>query len=435
MGSGDPLHPFFLTELMMKYYALVDCNNFYVSCERIFNPQLEKRPVVVLSNNDGCVVSRSAEAKALNIAMAVPLFQLTPAQRKAVTIFSSNYPLYGDISNRVMSILSLERASLEVYSIDEAFMLFESNNEELLFSQLLVLQKKIKKWVGVPVTIGLAPTRTLAKLACYQAKKKNMPVLSLCSPPLISSFLAETKVGEIWGIGRKSVEKLMVNGIRTAKDLSLADDLLVQRLLGVIGKRKKLELNAIDALEQDDLDGKKESISSSKSFSHGISKIEDLDSAIISYATRCGEKLRRQESLCHFITVFVTTGNFSEATYYSNSMSVSLDEASDSLRVIIAKSIELTHQLFRQGTIFKKAGVILSGIVDKHLSQPDLFSVAKEKEADDKLMEVMDKIKGRMGRDSLQFGVTKEKGPWKSQANYSSPQFTTNWHDILKVKA
>ncbi len=253
MGSGDPLHPFFLTELMMKYYALVDCNNFYVSCERIFNPQLEKRPVVVLSNNDGCVVSRSAEAKALNIAMAVPLFQLTPAQRKAVTIFSSNYPLYGDISNRVMSILSLERASLEVYSIDEAFMLFESNNEELLFSQLLVLQKKIKKWVGVPVTIGLAPTRTLAKLACYQAKKKNMQVLSLCSPPLISSFLAETKVGEIWGIGRKSVEKLMINGIRTAKDLSLADDLLVQRLLGVIGKRKKLELNAIDALEQDDL--------------------------------------------------------------------------------------------------------------------------------------------------------------------------------------
>ncbi len=424
----------------MKVYALIDCNNFYVSCERVFNPKLRGKSVVVLSNNDGCVVSRSAEAKQLGIPMGIPLFQLTDVQRKRSFICSSNYPLYGDLSRRVMEILSKERADLEIYSIDEAFLVFDWDEEcqslEVITNHLLELQSRIGQWVGIPVTIGLAATRTLAKLACSHAKKKGDPLFSLIDLSTHQSLIGGMPVVEVWGIGRKSSEKLLIHGIKTIAQFLNAEPKMIDKLLGVNGTRKVMELKGIDALDADDLEHKKQSISSSKSFAQAISNLQELETAVIAYATRCGEKLRAQDSLCHFLTVFVTTGNFVESQYYANAETEALEEGCDSIRELVNKSVGLVRKLYRPGVVFKKAGVILSGVVDRQLSQLSLFNQnQEEKQKDDKLMQVMDQIKNKMGRDSLQFGVTKEKAPWHSQSNYCSPKYTTVWNDILKVKA
>lgn len=425
----------------MSCYILVDCNNFYISCERVFRPRLQHKPVVVLSNNDGCVVSRSEEAKALGVPMAVPFYQIAHLQKKGLCVFSSNYPLYGDLSNRVMSILSSYSGELEIYSIDEAFISFrmidldDKKSEEKLFAQMMELREKIYSWVGIPVTIGIAKTRTLAKLACSYGKKRKMPVFSLSQETMIIECLKSTPIEAIWGIGRKSAEKLIIRGIHNAFDFVERGDQLAQSVLGVVGKRKVYELQGIDSLEADVNDHKRDSISSSKSFGENVTDFEELQSAVISYATRCVEKLRQQDSLCHYISVYVTTGIYGSDDNYTNSHTLAIPEGSDSLRTIIAISLEALKVIFRPGLKYKKAGVGLSGLMDREFSQPSLFESKSQTEQDGKLMNTIDKIKEKMGKNALQFGVTKEQGPWQSNANFRSPHYTTEWSDILRVKA
>lgn len=418
---------------MKKLFALIDCNNFYVSCERIFRPDLNNVPVVVLSNNDGCVVSRSVEAKMQGVPMAAPLYTIKDLIKKhKINVLSSNYALYGDISARVMRIIADHLPSIEIYSIDEAFSDLSGQDEECAYELIVNLQKTITKWVGIDVSIGLAPTRTLAKLACNEAKRCKMPCLSLCAETLQNEVLKRTPVGYIWGIGRKSKEKLMLSGFKTAYDLKRAEPNVVESLLGVVGKRKIFELNNIDVEDIDSSHEGKQSISSSKSFAKTIYKLKDLNEAVMFYATRTAEKLRAQKSVCHHVTVFITTGPFQEFGGYFNSYTVSFATPVSSTRKIIDAALKALDMIYKDGIGYKKAGVCLGGLVAQDAFQIDIFDPVDE--SDEKLATVMDKINKKMGRDTLGFGVIKKKSPWQSNANYKSPNYTTAWSDIIKVK-
>ncbi|MCK5884057.1 MAG: Y-family DNA polymerase [Bacteriovoracaceae bacterium] len=417
---------------MGKLFGLIDCNNFYVSCERLFRPVLNTQPVIVLSNNDGCVVSRSKEAKDIGIPMAAPFFKVIPLIKKyGVSVFSSNYVLYGDISSRVMRVISENVPDIEVYSIDEAFVDLSEMDEEKAYAMMSELVKKIYKWVGVPVTVGIAPTRTLAKVACNEAKKIGIECLSLCSDRMQDQVLKKTPVGDIWGIGRQSKEKLYFAGVKSALELKYADMREVETILGVVGKRKVLELNNLDSVASDSIYEHKKSISSSKSFSKSIVELDDLREAIIFYATRTAEKLRGQGSVCQQVSVFITTGPFAEKHYY-NSKNIFFATPSGSTKKIINAALHSLDTIFREGVEYKKAGVSLGGIVSESEYQVSLFDPVDE--VDDNLMKAMDKINGKLGRDSVNFGVVKKKSPWQSNANYKSQNYTTSWSEILKVK-
>ena len=414
--------------------ALVDCNNFYASCERVFQPHLENKPIVVLSNNDGCVIARSNESKALGVKMGAPAFQMKEIfDKNNVHVFSSNFALYGDLSKRVMTILQGEAPQIEIYSIDEAFLDFTGIIDKK--KQAVDLRNKVKKWTGIPVSVGLAPTKTLAKIANHVAKKHTKHgVFVLDNNRLIIKVLKRIPVGDVWGVGRRYAEFLSSKGIYTAYDLTLKNDHWVKRNLSINGLRMVKELKGIPCYALESSTSRKKNICTSRSFGRKVKDFDELKEAVATYATGCAMKLRKEKSLAFKVMVFLTTNPFNTSeTQYRASQKIMLDVPTNDGVEITKVAISALKKIYKSGFIYKKAGVIVSEIVPDYTRQLSLFDnrdVNKQK----KLMDVMDKLNTQMGRDKVRLAVQGFDRKWRLKQERLSPCYTTRLADILTVK-
>jgi DNA polymerase V len=425
---------------MKKVFALVDCNNFYASCERLFRPELIGKPVIVLSNNDGCVVARSNEAKALGIPMGEPLFKVKDlVARHKVQVFSSNYALYGDLSHRVMDVLRQMEPDVEVYSIDEAFISLPVTKIWDRVKYAGELRERIRKHVGIPVSIGIATTKTLAKIANRVAKKEAQfnGVFDLAGNNQIDQVLEKIEVGDVWGIGRRSTEKLNRRCIYTALDLKRADETWIRKSLTVVGARTVMELNDVSCISLENAPPSPKSIITSRSFGHPVTDIDNLRGAVIAYVSIAGEKLRKQGVEADTLNLFITTGPFDEQAYYSNNQTITLHQPTSSTPVLINAALRCLKSLYKPGYRYRKAGVMLAGIVKQGYRQQDLFSLFRSVEKEDKqLMTALDRINSKWGRSTIQYGMTTaEDKPWAMQQTRKSPAYTTNWQELPVVKA
>ncbi|MCA1785524.1 MAG: Y-family DNA polymerase, partial [Desulfobacteraceae bacterium] len=369
----------------MPVFALVDCNNFYVSCERVFKPALENRPVIVLSNNDGCAVARSNEAKALGITMGVPVFKIRHLiDSNDVQVFSSNYALYGDMSSRVMQTLSAFAPAMEVYSIDEAFLQLD----RLVFTSLTTYGRQIRQIVkqhtGIPVSIGMAPSKTLAKVAARIAKKSEKAggVLDLTDPRFRDRALEMTPVADVWGIGRRYARYLQLRGIQTARDFRDADIGWFQKKMGINGVRIHKELQGESCYELETDDPAKKSISVSRSFKTPVTDFDSLSEAVSTYITRGAEKLRAQDSHAEAMTVYVTTSRFKPESFYYNSDTISFPAALNHTPALLAHGRTALKRIFCKGRAYTKAGVIFLHLTRNGTYQQDLFDTSDRSRAD-----------------------------------------------------
>ena len=421
-----------------QVFALVDCNNFYASCEKLFRPDLKHKPVVVLSNNDGCVVARSKEAKALGLKMGVPVFKIRDdIEKHGIVCFSSNYALYADLSSRVMTILEEEAPRVEVYSIDEAFMDLTGVDhavELLAFGQRV--KAKIDKYIGITVGIGIAPTKTLAKLANHAAKKypATGQVVDLMSPARQRRLMALVDVGDVWGVGRRITEKLKARGIHTALNLADADPKTIRREFSVVLERTVQELNGISCLELEALAPTKQQIVCSRSFGKRITDKSELREAIAKYMTRGAEKLRGEKRLARVVQVFVRTGVFnSNDPHYSNSLSVELPSPTDDTRDLLEAADVLFSRLFRPGFRYAKAGVMLADFYEHGTYQHDLFRGSSERKQSKELMGVLDQI-NNSGLGNVFFASQGTSPKWAMKREHLSPAYTTRWDELPLVR-
>ncbi len=442
MGRGNLGFAQNEAEGMKKLYALVDCNNFYVSCERVFNPTLEKRPVVVLSNNDGCIISRSDEAKALGFAMGEAAFLAKEKlELHKVKVFSSNYTLYGDMSRRVMSTLSHFTPDIEIYSIDEAFLDLGNFYKKDLQQHAQELVSTVKQWTGIPVSVGIGTTKTLAKLANRLTKKSKgrHGAVMLQTQEEIEKALKATAVGDVWGIGRRNAQKLAKFNIHTAWDLRSASDAFIRKHLTVVGLRTARELRGEACLELELVAPSKQSICTSRSFGQPITSLDLLKEATASYAANCALKLRRQQSCASILTTFLQTyPDRSGATYY-NSRTVMLPAATNSSFELVHYANLALQPLYKTGYRYKKTGVIVSDLcLQANAQLPLLDTVDRGKHQ--RLMEVMDKVNSRWGHGTL---ITAEQGvyakeehnPWRMKSAERSPRYTTHLDEMMVVRA
>ncbi len=362
------------TRLGRSLFALVDCNNFYVSCERVFNPLLCNKPVVVLSNNDGCAVARSNEAKALGIPMGAPAFQYAALFKKnKVVVLSSNYTLYGQMSHRVMQTLAQFTPDFEIYSIDEAFLQFI--DEPGLLPNAQKIKQTVWQWTGIPVSIGIAPTKTLAKVANRYAKK-HLPqegIFMLNDPELQKTILTDFPVEDVWGIGRQISHLLYRNGIRTAWEFACMEDRWIKKNLSVVGLRTAWELRGVSCLSLQEAAPPKKSIVCSRSFGREVFDEADLAEALATYVATAAEKLRAQGSIAAFIEVFLNTNRFKEENYYGNAIHLTLPQATDYTPFLIHYAKHGLHKIYKSGFGYKKIGVLLGGLVSSKALQRDLF--------------------------------------------------------------
>lgn len=420
---------------MKKVFALVDCNNFYVSCERVFNPKLEGKPVVVLSNNDGCIIARSNEAKALGIKMGEPFFKSKPLIKKHnVKVFSSNYALYGDLSCRVMDVLQEMEPDVEIYSIDEAFLYMPHSKKITEYAKNI--KKRVKQCVGIPVSVGIAPTKTLAKLANRLAKNSlyHDGVFDFTDHERIDELLSGVGVEDVWGIGRRYTKKLNMHGIYTALHLKNANDTWIRKNLTITGLRTVMELRGIPCISLENIQASKKSIVSSKSFGSPVSSLTDLTEAVSTYTSRAAEKLRNQKSIAGGLHVFIATNRFkTDRPQYSNSEMVILPEPTSSTPALIAAAVKCLKNIYRPGYEYQKAGVMLTDIVSETCQQRNLFMQSSDDKAP--LMKALDKINAKWGRHTLQYAVSGFKKPWKFKQTRKSPAYTTRWADLPIVKA
>ncbi|MFC1490526.1 Y-family DNA polymerase [Candidatus Latescibacterota bacterium] len=412
--------------------ALVDCNNFYVSCERVFNPKIACRPVVVLSNNDGCVVSRSDEAKALEIKMGVPAFKIAPLiRRENVAVRSSNYALYGDMSQRVMNTLSQFAPEMEVYSIDEAFLDFSGFAKSGLTEYGHKIRNTVRQWTGLPVSIGIAETKTLAKIANKIAKKSKKVggVFDLTASPYLEKALSITDVGDVWGVGRRYAKFLRKYGIENALDLSRAEDSWVKKHMSVVGLRMVRELRGIPCISMESAPPAKKEICVSRSFGKPVRSLLEMQEAVSVYTTRAAEKLRAENSAAGVIMVFMMTNRFKDEPQYSRSTIVELPVQTDCTQELIRYALQGVEKIFRRGYSFKKAGVVLARIVPENQIQTDLFDT-RNRAASKKLMNALDAVNVRMGRDTLKYAASGLARNWKTLAEKRSPRYTTRWSEL-----
>lgn len=425
-------------------YAIVDCNSFYCSCERVFRPELASTPVVVLSNNDGCIISRCDEAKNIGIGMAGPYFLAKPLiEKNEVKVFSSNYNLYGDMSRRVMDVLSLlsGKDNVEVYSVDEAFvnLFFLSQNSLREFA--MELRHTVERWTGVAVSVGIAPTKTLAKLAngiAKKYKKQTGCVAVLDSDEKIQKALKITPVGSLWGVGRRSAEKLETLKIRTGWDLAqMPEEWARKNLGGVVGVRLINELRGREAIVMDEYKDKK-MIATTRMFGNAVTDLSDIREAVATYTARAAEKLRRQHSAAGVINVFVVTNekadsdgsHFRHGRMYSRY--VVLPYPTSLSNELIKASVNLAGQLYQEGKKYKKAGVMLSHLVPDDSIQGNLFE--KQKSIGRFLMEQIDNINFSMRNDVVKFASSGTKRDWKMRKDFQSPRYTTRWEELYEVK-
>jgi DNA polymerase V len=425
--------------------AIIDCNSFYCSCERVFLPHLDNKPVVVLSNNDGCIISRSDEAKKIGVEMAGPYFKAKPLiEQYGVATFSSNYNLYGDLSWRVMETLRimLGKENVEVYSVDEAFLDLDSFADKDLEQEALNIRKTVEMWTGIKVSIGVAPTKVLSKVANHLAKKNKIAtqcVVVLDTKEKIAKALQDTPIGEVWGVGRQYAEKLRdMNAVFTAFDLTKkTEEWAHKNLGGVVGKRLLQELKGELAIQHKEELVVKKMIATTRMFGSPVKNITDIKEAVATYASRAAEKLRRQQSAASIIQVFVVPKEQSNGARFRHGPSVStyvtLPVATSATNEIIKAAVHLVDKLYEDGRIYKKAGVMLSGFVPDTTIQGNLFLPAATN-GNRLLMSTLDNVNFAMRNDVVKFAASGTKRDGKMRQELRSPRYTTRWAEMVVVK-
>lgn len=422
--------------LIMPIFALVDANNFYASCEKLFDPTLTGKPVVVLSNNDGCVVARSAEAKALGIAMGVPWFKIREsAQQAGVEAFSSNYELYADMSNRVVEVLGHFSPSVEVYSVDESFLLLDGIPGDLS-AYGRTIRERIQRWLGLTVCVGIGSTKTLAKLANHCAKKNLAGSNGVCdlnslSAAEVSDLLARIGIDEVWGIGRQLNKQLRAMGISSVLDLREADPETLRRRFSVVVERTVRELRGTACLELEEITPDRQQIICSRSFSHRVTDRGELIEAVAAYMSRAAEKLRQQHSLAGAVSVFIQTGRFNpDEPHYQKSLMAPLPEPTNDSRLLVRWGIWLLKHIYRAGYRYQKAGVMLMDIRAADNRQISLFNLPVNGERATRLMSTLDGINARWGRGTLRVAAEGIDQAWTMSRGRKSPCFTTGWDEL-----
>lgn len=414
-------------------YALIDCNNFFVSCERVFNPSLCGRPVIVLSNNDGCVISRSNEAKALGIGMAVPFYQIKPlVKQHDVAVFSTNFTLYGDMSDRVMTVLSGFVPDMEVYSVDEAFLHLHGLDNLPDYAARLV--RTVHKCTGIPVSIGVAPTKTLAKTANHFAKKysgyKNVCLIDTEEKRI--KALQQTEIGDVWGIGRQLRKTLAYYSIKTAYDLTLKSRSWVRSKMTVVGERTWLELQGTACLEKDGQGVDKQQICTSRSFGQPVTDFNKLLESLVALASLCVSKLRKQRSVAKGLYVLVQTNRFEDNAYRSSRV-VSLPYPTSDLTEIVSYCRDALGMIYMEGLEYKRAGVILLDLMKEEHALRDLFDPI-DREKRKRLTKALDQIAFRHGREAVKIAVEGEGYKPAIRQEHLSKRYTTNWDDLIEIK-
>ncbi len=414
--------------------ALIDCNNFYASCERVFRPDLENKPIVVLSNNDGCVIARSNEAKKLGIKMGEPAFKKREVfERNKIKTFSTNFILYGDMSKRVMSILRNNSKEIEIYSIDEAFI--ECYNEDLN-TYGKNLRKKVKQWTGIPVSVGIAETKVLAKIANHIAKKyRKSGVFILDNKEIIEKALKFTAIEEIWGIGRNHSRRFKEYGINTAYDLTCIEESWIKKKFSIVVLRIAKELKGVRCLDIESQYKTKKNICTSRSFGNPTSDYNTIKEAISTFAVRCCEKLRKQKTSTSELRIFIYTNPFNpKHRQYYGTKKIQLERATNDNQIIVQEVIKGLQKIYKKGYIYKKAGVIVSNITQENQVQLNLFDQIKSREKYTKISKVIDRINSSMGRDKLRIATQGFDRKWKMKQEQLSQCYTTRIDEILTVK-
>lgn len=421
--------------------ALVDCNNFYVSCERVFNPALIGRPVVVLSNNDGCFIARSEEAKALGLPMGGPAFRYRELLRKhRVSVLSANFTLYGDMSSRVMATLGELAPEIEVYSIDEAFLDMSSFNRLDPARYAAHMRTTVRRHTGIPVSIGLGSTKTLAKAANRLAKKEPRyeGICMLSSPEQVHTALSRLRVEDIWGIGRQWTRLLEAGNIRTALDFAMAPESWVRKHLHITGARVQAELNGRPCLPLEQVRPPKQTICTSRSFGRTVTLPEEMQQAVGTFAGTCSRKLRREGSLASMLTVFICTSPFNDpAKKYWGTKTVALPSPSQNTIALLRAAELALSAIWREGFAYKKAGVVVSGLEPAVSSAPclRLFEAPDNAagERQQRLMAAMDSLNRRYGEGTVQLAA-ENRDAWKPNQAMLSPRYTTAWEEIITVR-
>ena len=416
--------------------ALIDCNNFYASCERLFRPSLNNKPIVVLSNNDGCVIARSEEAKKLGIEMGALAFEMEDFFKKNnVAVFSSNYTLYGSLSNRVQKTLASFPGDIEIYSIDEAFLNVQEYKLEELFHLGVNIRTTIKQNVGIPVSVGIAPTKTLAKMANRYAKKENREIGVYCldTPQKIQEVLAYTQIGDVWGIGGQHRKRLLQNGIKTAADFITLPDDWVRTNMSVVGLRMLQELRGIPCIDWELEAPAKKGICTARSFGKLLSNKQDIAEALANYTHSCAVKLRNQKSCTSLINVFLQTNTHRTADkQYFNSISIPLNVATNTSNELIKFAMWGLNKIYRPGYNFKKVGIMMFNLIPETQVQGGLFDTAN-RERDNKLMKTLDACNKAFGKDLVRFGTQGYNRNWRLKQARLSPCYTTNINQVLTI--
>lgn len=421
--------------------ALVDCNNFYVSCERVFQPKLECKPVGVLSNNDGCVVARSAEIKRLGVTMGMPAHQINPHIRRQCTLLSSNYALYGDMSRRVTDVLSQHTPHVDVYSIDESFLNFEGFESETLEERCQVMRKQVRRDTGIPVSVGLSTSKTLAKIANHRAKKEEaFAGVAIMQPNSddTRSFLERLPVTKIWGVAGRSAVRLQTLGIETAWQLREAEPKHLRKYFSVVMERIIYELRGVDCIHLDDMELPKQQIMVSRSFGRLTNNQTDLHEAVRTHVSRAGEKLRKQHGLARAVMVFVRTNRFrTDLPSYYKSVLVPLAHATDDSRELARAARTGLESIFKENIWYQKCGVMLIDLCDYDHEQLGLLAEPQsdEKRArNEKLMATLDKLNREHGKNTVRLGLPRKQNAWELRCEHRTPRYTSRWEELAVAK-
>jgi DNA polymerase V len=416
--------------------ALVDCNSFYVSCERLFNPSIIKKPVVVLSSNDGCIISRSTEAKSLGIKMGEPYFKVEKiVKENDVKVFSSNYSLYGDISRRVMKTLKQFSPQIEIYSIDEAFLNLSSIKDENLLKHGDRIRKIILKWTGIPTSIGIATTKTLSKVANHIAKNEKSGVVNLINSQQTDEILSKIKINDVWGVGRELTKFYIKNGISTAYQLKNMHNGWIKKNTNVLGSRTAMELKGIPCVSLEILQEKRKNCCVSRSFGTKVQKLEELNEAITTHCLNAAEKIRSDNQTTKKITVFIRTSPFQkDKNYYANSKNIDLPMSTNDSIELVKQALIALKCIYRKGYKYQKAGIIFSGLSDVDIYKKNLFSIVKGEEKRVKLMKAIDYTNNKYGRHSLSIAQAGMKKKWNIKKQHSSKIDTASFTFLPTIK-
>jgi len=416
-------------------FALVDCNNFYVSCERLFRPALNRCPVVVLSNNDGCIIARSNEAKELGIGMGEPFFKKKAfLQRHKVKVFSSNYGLYGDLSCRVMSVLQQLEPDVEVYSIDEAFVRLPAHAEQPVIQQGKKIKQRVDQCVGIPVSVGIGTTKTLAKIAASVAKKdQQCSGVFFLEDSVQKTILSTLEVQTIWGVGRQTSNTLNRHGIYTALELQQSDPAWIRKILGLPCARTVMELRGQPSIPLEATPSSRKSVVSSRSFRHPVTELSALKEAVSWFISLAANKLRNQELVAAQLHVFLSTSRFrTDIPRFSGSSMATLPQPTSTTSVLIKAGMQELAALYKKGYPYNKAGIMLTGLGRADMQQQNLF-VPAESKRNTKLMAALDQINRRWGRDALRYASSGLQREWSMKQSWRSPAYTTNWKELPVV--